>query len=129
MQRRRKGELHEVLSPEAVAILAGYFGAGRSIFVPAQNAFAERFEILIGAVETAALVQAFGGTSVYLPGLAPNDGTPRAPSPAQVAKLDRQRPRPTARAIAKQFGCSVRLVYKRRAMNARRKRPTCQSPC
>lgn len=109
-----KGALHQALQPDSVRILAGAFGAGRSIWVPDSTASpaAKRLECLIGLSETAALVNAFGGGPVYLPGLPPQDGKPRGPSLREVKRLSRSL---SANEIAGRFGCSVRTIYNRRA--------------
>lgn len=119
----RKGELHSIISPDAIRILAGVFGAGRSLRVPRSTAHAERFEILIGLADTSALVQAFGGTTIYLPGLPPPDGRRRGPTLAELEKIDASRPRPSARVIAGRFGCSVRIIHSKRATIRKRKDP------
>lgn len=108
------GELHRVLSAEAVRILAGYFGAGRKLHVPGSTANAKHLEILIGLPETVALVDAFGGGTVYLPGLPPPDGRRRSPTLRQLQALDAQKPILSARAIASRFGCSVRSIHHKR---------------
>jgi hypothetical protein len=112
---RGKGELHRILSEEAIRILAGVYGAGRSLRVPRSTANAGSLEILIGLPETAQLVHAFGGTVVYLPGLPPPDGRRRGPTLEELEKIDASPLKPSAREIAGRFGCSVRIIYTKRA--------------
>jgi hypothetical protein len=109
-----------VLSAEAVAILAQVFGAGRSIRVPSSTASAQRFEIIIGLSETCALVDAFGGGAVYLPGLKPKGQPIPRLTLRRVKRLtDRGM---SAAQIAQLYGCSARTVYSRRAALKRQER-------
>jgi hypothetical protein len=109
----RRGAIHHALPAETIGILAQIFGAGRSIRVPTSTAHpaAKRFEVLIGIGDTAALIRAFGGCTVYLPGLPAPDGKPRPPTLRQVRRLSKTM---SARKIADRFGCSVRSIYLKR---------------
>ena len=115
-----KGELHQVLSAEAISILAQAFGAGRTIRIPRSTAHAQRFEVLIGIAETSALIDAFGGGAVYLPGLPRPTGKPiPSLSNARVKRLSDKGM--SASKIAKLYGCSARTIYNRRASIKREK--------
>lgn len=103
------------LEAESIAILVAYFGPGISIRVPWTTANASHLEILIGLEQSARLVEEFGGSSVYLPGIPHRKGRggkDLPPSLREVAKLSRTL---TARQIARRFGCSARTIYNKRA--------------
>lgn len=116
MRKMGDGELHEVISPEAIQILASYFGPGRQLRIPETTANAKSFEVLIGIPDTAAIVSAFGGCFIYLPGVPPRPrgryGSDLPPSLKEVKRLSKTM---SARQIAKRFGCSVRTIYNKRA--------------
>ncbi len=113
--RRPKGEIHRVLEPESIGILAGYFGAGKAIWIPETSAAprADALAILIGLEQTSRLIDAFGGGTVYLPGLTPKSQAIPGLTPKRVAKLTASGK--SAAAIAHAHGCSVRTVLARRA--------------
>ena len=124
----RRGELHNVLTPESIALLAAALGPGKNIYVPQYTADADSFAVLIGAEQTSRLVERLGGSKVYLPGLRPFDGRKREPTLAQVAELTRAGK--SCQAIATEFGCSARSVaYKReRIVAGKVDRPPIISP-
>ena len=111
----RGGELHRVLKPESVQALASVYGAGRTVRVPSTTANASHFEIVIGLEQTNRLVDAFGGNTVYLPGVKPRPtkyGYEKPPTLREVHELTRLGL--SAAKIAMRFGCSNRAVYYKR---------------
>jgi len=115
---RRKGELHRVLKPESIALLAAVWGPGRTIRIPSTTANAEHFEIVIGLEQTTRLVEAFGGDTVYLPGVKPRPvsrfGCDKPPSLPEVRELSNGSNRLSAAKIAAKYGCSARTIYGKR---------------
>jgi hypothetical protein len=113
-----KGELHRVLKPESVRLLGDVFGVGRTIFIPSSTANAEHFAIVIGAEQTSRLVEAFGGDSIYLPGVKPRPavkfGYDKPPSLPEVRELSNGPKRLSAAKIAALFGCSDRTIKNKR---------------
>lgn len=110
-----KGALHRTIDAESIAILTAYYGAGISLRIPWTTANAAHLEILIGLEQTSRLVQEFGGTSVYLPGVPPRKSLGNKDLPPSLSEVNRLSAKLTAAQIAKRFGCSVRSVFSKRA--------------
>lgn len=111
-----RGELHRVLSAKSLRVLADAFGAGFELKVPLSTAHADHIALWIGAAETTTLVAEFGGTKVYIPGVAKRPrgqfGSDLEPSLAEVHRLTKAKT--SARVIARKHGCSRRTIYNKR---------------
>lgn len=112
--RPGSGVLHCVVEPSTVRLLAERFGDGRALFIPESTASADHIAEVVGIMATLALVDNFGGGTVYLPRLAPRRLTrSTAPDLDQVAKHTSDGW--SARRIAQEYGCTTRAVYSKRA--------------
>lgn len=90
------------------------------MFVPETTANADHLAEVVGLAETSALVDAFGGGTVYLPSLeARPKGKAQAPTVAQVVRLTAKGL--SAAIIARRYGCTKRAVYHKRARARERK--------
>jgi DNA-binding NarL/FixJ family response regulator len=108
------GELHRIVQPDTVRKLAEEFGAGTAMFIPATTANADHIARLVGLAETSALVEAFGGGTVYIPALERRPrGRELPPTLSEVARLTKRGW--SARKIAEKHGCTRRTVYGKRA--------------
>jgi hypothetical protein len=79
-----RSDLANAIGNEEAQLLAAVYGAGQRLFVPSSTAHAEHLEVILGLTATSALVHAYGGNYVYLPGLSPPTGHARGPTLAHV---------------------------------------------
>jgi hypothetical protein len=118
-----RSDLANAIGNEEAQLLAAVYGAGQRLFVPSSTAHAEHLEVILGLTATSALVHAYGGNYVYLPGLSPPTGHARGPTLAQVKALSKKpEPGMSAAQIARKFRVSVRCIYAKRRELKRRER-------